>query len=77
MATVAEMRVAVSKVYPGKAWKTKVAKMPDAQITAIYFNFLKDGRFDKPRSKPKKEVVKRGFVTENRPKYARQLSFFD
>lgn len=32
----AEKRAFVSNLYPGKKWKARVAKMSDAQITAIY-----------------------------------------
>lgn len=32
-----DMRTYVTKAYPGERWKNKVKKMPDAQVTAIYF----------------------------------------
>ena len=39
--SVADMRAAIAKVYPGKSWKNKVARMADQQVMAIYFSFLR------------------------------------
>lgn len=38
--SVADMRAAIAKVYPGISWKNKVARMADQQVMAIYFSFL-------------------------------------
>jgi hypothetical protein len=38
-----EMRDQVKSAYPSKTWKEKVAKMPDDQIVALYYNFIKRG----------------------------------
>lgn len=34
---ISVMRQEVSDMYSGLKWKQKVAKMPDAQVIAIYF----------------------------------------
>jgi hypothetical protein len=36
--TDAEKREAVKAAFAGRAWKLKVSKMSDAQITAVYLN---------------------------------------
>lgn len=38
--SVPDMRTAIAKVYPGTAWKYKVAKMSDQQVMAVYFSFV-------------------------------------
>ncbi|MCX7817552.1 MAG: hypothetical protein N2317_08625 [Syntrophales bacterium] len=38
--SVAQMRNAIVKVYPGEKWKQKVLKMSDGQVIAVYHNFL-------------------------------------
>lgn len=50
-----QMRAAVAGVYSGRKWKRKVDHMTDNQVTAIYLDFLKKGKFEKNvcRSKPK------------------------
>jgi hypothetical protein len=40
------MREKIADVYNGRAWKDKVAKMEDDQVTAIYLSFLEKGVFD-------------------------------
>lgn len=50
-----DMRAAIVSVYPNATWKHRVSRMGDDQIVAIYYKFLKDGKFDK---KPKKDTVK-------------------
>lgn len=63
--TVREMRHYISKVYPGERWKKKVAKMPDDQVMAVYFNFEERKMFDKKIEKPKKVEPKwKPFVGE-------------
>ena len=39
-----QMRGAVISVYPGQKWKHKVAAMSDAQVVAIYHEFLRKGK---------------------------------
>lgn len=36
-------RIAVSNAYPGKAWKDKVKKWPDEQVTAVYLRLKQQG----------------------------------
>jgi|1185.fasta_scaffold304872_2 hypothetical protein len=38
----------VAKLYPGDAWKEKVASMPTEQITAIYLRCIRDAQKPKP-----------------------------
>ena len=56
--TVAGMRRELCKVYNTDRWFNRVVKMPDNQVTAIYYSFLKRGKFNNPpssRRKAKKE----------------------
>ena len=39
-----QMREKVAEAYNGEKWKQKVRRMPDDQIVAIYYRFLKSGR---------------------------------
>ena len=67
--TVREMRHAISKVYPGKSWKEKVADMPEDQVVAVYFNFEARNMFNKKIEPPrKKKPIFKAYVGE-------QLSF--
>ncbi len=63
------MRSEISKVYLGNRWKTKVRQMPNDQVIAIYYSFLKNDRFKTQKKKENKEP-------EYRQQY-QQLSFDD
>jgi hypothetical protein len=39
-----QMRDWVKSAYPGPNWKTKVDKMSDEQIIALYFSLVKQGK---------------------------------
>lgn len=39
-----QMREKVAAAYDGDNWKQKVRRMPDDQIVAIYYRFLKSGK---------------------------------
>lgn len=52
---VDDMREKIASVYPGAGWKWKVRHMPEKQVMAVYFDFLKRGRFDKPKKAKAKE----------------------
>lgn len=45
------MRSQISKVYDGPRWKARVNLMPDNQVIAIYYSFLRTGKFDKKEVK--------------------------
>lgn len=45
-----QKRMFVESLYPGPRWRTKVSKMSDSQVLAIYFK-----EKNKDRKKPKKE----------------------
>lgn len=62
---VSEMRAAVESAYTGHRWKVKVADMPDCQIIALYYKFLREGKIDDGYS-----VKKAG--TDNRKEKKRQ-----
>ena len=49
---VIDMKEALFHVYNTESWKNKVEDMPDDQVIAIYYNFLKRGKFSPA---PKKE----------------------
>lgn len=42
--SIEQMRAAVISVYPGKKWKERVDRMPDAQVVAIYKSFVQEGK---------------------------------
>ncbi len=42
--TTEMMRKYVMEVYPGKAWEKRVRHMPEPQVKAIYFRFVKEGK---------------------------------
>ncbi len=42
--TTIQMRERVSLAYPGPNWKTKVRKMKDEQIIALYHSLLRLGK---------------------------------
>lgn len=37
-------REAVKKAYPNRKWATRVDKMTDAQVVAVYFRLQKQGK---------------------------------
>jgi hypothetical protein len=37
-------RELIKKAYPTKAWADKVDKMPESQVTAIFFSLRKKGK---------------------------------
>lgn len=57
------MRKEIKKVYNNKKWSSKVDRMLDNQVMAIYFRMLKDGKFEKKESE--------------KPQIGRQLTFND
>lgn len=40
------MRSEIAKVYPGDSWKTRVKKMSEKQVIAIYHSFLRNDIFN-------------------------------
>lgn len=39
-----QMRIAVAGAYSGEAWATKVKKMSESQITAVYLRLKAQGK---------------------------------
>lgn len=39
--SINQMREYLYSAYPGKAWKTKVDKMVDGQVIAVYYSLIK------------------------------------
>ena len=60
------MRAFITKAYPGDGWMSKVKRMPDNQIVAIYYNILS-----------RKEVSVTVNDNEDLGKKVQQLSMFD
>jgi hypothetical protein len=59
-ASVDDMRYIISRVYPSDKWRSRVRRMSDNQVCAIYFSFLEQGKFDKkPVKKSCQEPVER------------------
>lgn len=56
--SIEQMRTRVMSAYPGDRWKMKCHFMPDNQVVALYYKFLRTGKFDKKKKPriPKKEV---------------------
>lgn len=42
--TVEQMRNNISKAYKSDSWQAKVRKMTDANVIAVYYKFLREGR---------------------------------
>ena len=61
-----QMRSFIIKAYPGDGWLSKVKRMPDNQIMAIYYNIL-----------TRKEVAITVNDNEDVCKKVQQLSMFD
>lgn len=68
---VEDMRAYISDVYKGERWKHKVARMPDAQVMAIYFSFM-----DRIRKKKRGEAQP-GFALGIPGEVYEQVSFDD
>lgn len=56
-----QKRFAISEVYPGAGWKQKCMYMPAQQVCAIYYSFLKSGRFEKKKRTDKSKPTNKGF----------------
>ena len=56
--SINQMRAAIAEVYTGNKWKRKVEKMHDDQIIAVYYKFLKNGKFEQhePEIRDKKKM---------------------
>lgn len=65
---VETMRDFISRVYDTQTWKEKCRKMYDDQVIAIYYKFLRAGKFQKMPEKKK--------VQPNTNKYE-QLNMFN
>lgn len=42
--TVEQMRESISKAYNTDSWKNKVKKMNEANVIAVYYRFLREGK---------------------------------
>lgn len=63
------MREMIRDAYPGPAWKDRVSRMPDDQVIAVYYNFLRSGKFNpKPYADTKTKLPKTEY---------RQMTLFD
>jgi hypothetical protein len=45
--SVEQMRSAISSAYKSSSWQSKVSKMSDNQVIAIYYKFLNTNKFAK------------------------------
>ena len=70
------MREAILKVYTGISWQSKVLKMENRQVVAIYKDFERNGRLQglqEWRNRPRK-----GWKCQEEPEiYCRQMSIWD
>ena len=51
---VEKMKKEISVVYPNQTWEIKVKNMNPSQVLAIYYSFLKQGKFDADKVKRSK-----------------------
>ena len=72
--TIPEMKMAISRVYPGQSWKTKVENMPEGQVVAVYLSFEKNGTFRKDLTKHNKPYVDK---SEKNGRKVQQLTIDD
>lgn len=75
-----QMREAIAAMYSGRKWKTKVARMDEQQVFAVYQDFLRRGKFDKkPNQRPSVRPSRKEKHEERQFKQYTgiQLSFFD
>lgn len=56
--SIDQMRAKVKAVYDNDNWKNKVNAMGENQVVAIYYSFLRKGKFD-----PKPTVERDGQMT--------------
>jgi len=61
--SIDQMRAELTKARPGPLWQHRVLCMPENQVVAVYYSFLRRGEFNKKPVKVKQEPV--------------QLSIFD
>lgn len=56
--SINQMRAAIVEVYTSNKWRRKVEKMHDDQIIAVYYKFLRNGKFEqrKPKIHNKNEM---------------------
>lgn len=78
--TVNQMREAIAGVYRGQKWKTRVARMDDGQVIAVFSDFMARGHFDRPKNqkaplRPKRVKPREGAHYEQY--YGKQMSIFD
>lgn len=45
--SIEQMRVEISKVYPGMKWRKRVQSMSDQQVLAIFKSFARNGKLEK------------------------------
>ena len=57
--TINEMRKEISKVYSNDTWRNRVHFMPDRQVAAIYYNFLRTDKFKRAEEERKAKREKR------------------
>lgn len=72
--SVEEMRREIAIAHNGDGWKYRVSKMRDEQVIAIYYSFLKRGKFNPKKNKPQEKKTE-DFV--NKTSKGVQLSFDD
>ena len=81
--TVDQMRIRLTKAYPGPKWKDKVRDMSDNQVIAVYYKFEKSGKLNEKQKKHsvKKEQINKKVsrheleLMEEEGCFAEQLSF--
>ena len=78
MLSVNQMRAEITKVYAtSPTWSHRVNRMYDDQVIAIYYKFLKDGRFNTVKKKFKLPGREYEFKNPYKNYQLKQLNMFD
>ena len=76
--TVNQMRAEITKVYStSPTWSHRVDRMYDDQVIAIYYKFLKDGRFNTVKKKFRLPEKRCSFKNPYKNYQLKQTNMFD
>ena len=76
--SINQMRAEITKVYStSPTWSHKVDRMYDDQVIAIYYKFLKEGRFNTVKKKFQLPEKGCSFKNPYKKHQIRQINMFD
>ncbi len=50
MPSLLQMESDIIQVYPSLKWNERVSRMPSGQVVAIWYRFMREGKFNKTQS---------------------------